>query len=360
MGDRVREQIAALRDEDWAVREEAATALGHLRDVQAVGPLIRILRDADRCVRDAAVGALTAIGEAAVEPVAACLTDPDLNLQEAAACILERIADHRVIGVLVKALGSSDWIVRAHAARALGRIGDVACVQPLIPLLQDTVKAVREDAAAGLARIGAAAVPTLLQALTHPDWVMRLHAVEALGKIKSPDAVAPLLGLLFNDRDAAVREDAARSLGEIGDARAVEFLLVAMKEPGVRPVAIEALGKIRDGRAVPALLAVVDGSARPEHTRPVHGCGDRYDDEMLAMEAAVKALALIGDPSVIPALTEALKNTVVRAEAASALASFGQAALPSMLDLLKREQDENIRYHVQEALGRVGWRPNRI
>jgi HEAT repeat protein len=81
---------------------------------------------------------------------------------------------------------------------------------------------------------------------------------------------------------------------------------------------------------------------------------------MSAMEAAVKALAQIGDPSVIPALVSALQNTVVRAEAASALATFGQVAIPFMLDLLKKERDENIRYHAQETLSRLGWRANRI
>ena len=33
MADTVREQIAALSDEDWAVREEAATLLGTLTDL---------------------------------------------------------------------------------------------------------------------------------------------------------------------------------------------------------------------------------------------------------------------------------------------------------------------------------------
>jgi HEAT repeat protein len=219
---------------------------------------------------------------------------------------------------------------------------------------------VRVDAAAGLAGIGEAAVPTLVKALAHQDWVVRLHAVEALGKIGSGEAVEPLLGVLFNDRDAAVREDAARALGEIGDRRAVEFLLVVMKEPGLRPLAIEALGKIGDRRAIPALVAVIDGSGRPEEVREFYGCGDRYDAELPAMEAAVKALAEIGDSIVIPTLIGALQNTLVRAEAALALSSFGQAVIPFLLEVLKKEQDDNIRYHLSETLGRVGWRPNRI
>ena len=53
MADTVAEQIAALEDEDWAIREEAATMLGAFRDPRAVAPLVAMLRDRDRrCVRD--------------------------------------------------------------------------------------------------------------------------------------------------------------------------------------------------------------------------------------------------------------------------------------------------------------------
>ena len=40
MADSVAEQIAALKDEDWAIREEAAMALGTFRDPRAVAPLV--------------------------------------------------------------------------------------------------------------------------------------------------------------------------------------------------------------------------------------------------------------------------------------------------------------------------------
>ena len=62
MGDPVAEQIAALKDEDWAIREEAAGLLGTFKDPRAVQPLVAILRDTDRAVREAAIGALTLIG----------------------------------------------------------------------------------------------------------------------------------------------------------------------------------------------------------------------------------------------------------------------------------------------------------
>jgi HEAT repeat protein len=306
------------------------------------------------------MAALTVIGEASVMVVSASLLDGDLSVQESAASILAKTADGRVVDPLLSVLNSPSWIVRMHAAKALGRIGDARAVKPLVLLLQDKVKAVRTDTGEALARIGAAAVPMLLESLKHEDWLVRLHAVEALGKIRLPVAVEPLLHALFNDRDAAVREDAVRSLGEIGDSRAVEFLLTAMAEPGIRPLAIEALGRIGDRRAVPALIGVVDGTSQPADSRPLHGCGDRWDQEMFAMEAAVNALAQIRDESTIPTLVAALQNTVVRAEAAAALAAFGAPAIPYLLEVLKKERDENILFYAKEALTQVGWRPGRI
>ena len=165
--------------------------LGTLRDPRAVAPLVSVLRDGDRAVRDAAIGALLAIGEPAVTTLGACLSDPVLTVQELASSVLATIADARVLAPLVKALASPDWIVRMHAAKALGRIQDPGAVAPLVPLLQDTVKAVREETSTALAAIGEAALSSLLAALTHAEWLVRLHAVEALGKTRSPEAVDP-------------------------------------------------------------------------------------------------------------------------------------------------------------------------
>ena len=225
---------------------------------------------------------------------------------------------------------------------------------------QDKVKAVREETAHALAQIGEPAIPCLLETLAHEDWLVRLHTVEALGKIKSSTVVDPLLRVMFNDRDSAIRVDAARSLGELGDPRAVEFLITAMRDEDIRPIAIEALGKIGDRRAVPVLIGVITGTGRPANSRPIHGCGDRWDSEMLAQEAAVKALALIKDEATMPTLIAALQNTMVREEAATALVAFGAPAIPLLRAVLKKEQDENIQYHAKEALTKLGWRQNRI
>lgn len=359
MADAVMEQIAALRDEDWAIRGEAAGLLGTFKDARAVVPLISLLRDQDRSVREAAIEALRVIGAPAVEAVGTCLTEADLSVQESASAILATIADRRVLTPLLQALSSNDWIVRMHAAKALGKVQSADAVEPLIPLLQDKVKAVREEAVTALAAIGDAAIPALLKALQHEDWLVRLHAVESLGKAKSKPAVEPLLSVLFNDRDLAVREDAVRALGEIGDPRAVEHLFTAMREPGLRTLAVEALGRIGDSRAVPVLIGVLTATKPPEVTRTVAGCGDQWSEEFITQGAAVRALGVIGDDRAIPSLAAALKSTFTRAEAAAALAKFGAKAVPFLIPLLNSSDDDNLLFHVRETLTLVGWRPRR-
>jgi HEAT repeat protein len=361
MADYVGEQIAALRDEDWGVREDAALALGQSGDPRGVRPLIEALRDSDRAVQTAATSALTAIGEPAVMDLSSCLRDPDLSVQEAAALILSSIADERVVDPLMSALLSEDWVVRMHASRALGRLASLQAIDTLVLLLQDKVPAVRDEAMLALKAMGKQVVSPLLETLTNKDWRVRLKTTETLGVLGSNAAVQPLLEIVNNDPDTAVRQDAIRALGSIGDPSATECLLSLLDEPRLQIQAIEALGKIGDRRSVPALLKLVTHLDPREFEGRVPTCDDeKYERDLALVEAAVRALARLKDDQAIPVLIMALQSTLVRKEAAEALSVFGKAAISPLVELLKKEPDENIQYHLKETLTRLGWSANRI
>lgn len=97
---------------------------------------------------------------------------------------------------------------------------------------------------------------------------VRREAAKALGKIGDTRAVEPLIQAL-RDEDWEVRSGAARALGEIGDARAVEPLIQTLfKEKDFNPaldvrdfvreeVAL-ALGKIGDARAIEPLIHLLN------------------------------------------------------------------------------------------------------
>jgi HEAT repeat protein len=81
---------------------------------------------------------------------------------------------------------------------------------------------------------------------------------------------------------------------------------------------------------------------------------------MIVMGYAVRALGDIGDETAIPALIAALHSTVTRSEASAALTRFGPMAIPFLLEVVRKERDQNIVYYVKDALSQLGWRAGRV
>jgi HEAT repeat protein len=126
-----------------------------------------------------------------------------------------------------------------------------------------------------------AAVPALCEKArsTGGPWV---PAIEALGRIGSPDAVPTLVGLVDHPT-AAVRDGALRALNRIGGPEAVDAAVRACDDPDpeVRDRAARVLTRHGDERAVATLVRLCD---------TVH------------VGRAVSALVRIGDPRALPTL----------------------------------------------------------
>ena len=84
--------------------------------------------------------------------------------------------------------------------------------------------------------------------------------IPALGHLKDERAVPLLIKALNNlDEDWLGREAAARALGDIGSTKAVPGLIRAAWLPETRNAAIKALAAIGDPRAVDVLLSALSG-----------------------------------------------------------------------------------------------------
>jgi len=105
-------------------------------------------------------------------------------------------------------------------------------VEGLIKILKyGKSKYSRWEAAESLGNIGDnKAVHILIETLKDKKLYVRWKAAEALGEINDYRAVEPLIEVL-NDKaeDWSVRKNAAEALGKIGDNRAVEPLIEALK-----------------------------------------------------------------------------------------------------------------------------------
>jgi HEAT repeat protein len=156
---------------------------------------------------------------------------------------------------LIKSLGHKDIDVQYMAVEALGDLQDPAGIPPLVSMLsEDQYSAVRWKSAEALARIGKESVEPLIVLLDHPDEDVRWKAAIALGEIGDVRAIDPLMGLLC-DQDRYVKGRVAIALGMIGQP-AVEPLIRALGEGdgSLRWGAAIALGRIRDPRAIAPLV----------------------------------------------------------------------------------------------------------
>lgn len=234
-----------------SVRENAAEALGLLRDRIAVDPLIDALNDEDVSWKSAlALGNIW--DKRAIELLIPALQDKHWPVRRFAVSALGKIGDRTSVMSLINALNDSDWHVRKYAADALGKIGDETAIKPLVSALSD-FDGDRWKAIIALGNMKNATVEPLINTFKSDDWRIRGRAVEALGNIWDIRGFEPLINALIGknkDMNKYVRGRIAEALGKIGDERAVEPLIAAMEDPYiyVRIKAEEALNKMDSAR----------------------------------------------------------------------------------------------------------------
>jgi HEAT repeat protein len=193
------------------------------------------------------------------------------NLAEA----LGVIKDLRAVEPLIAALRDEDPDVRSSSADALGEIGDSRAVEPLVAALKAKEDAkrhpgdwgdknndfeARKRAGYALERIGAPAVEPLIAAL----------------KDKLPDADRRHLQRQGRGDELMAREIEAKALSRIKDPRAVSALVAALRERDME--VISAVYEFFIARAEPGsediLIEVLDGSGDPTMAEVFLECGN--------------------------------------------------------------------------------------
>jgi HEAT repeat protein len=134
------------------------------------------------------------------------------------------------VSQLIRELKHWNWDVRKSAAGALGAIKDPRAVEPLITALKDRAEDVRRSAVSALGAIGAPAVEPLITALKDPDKDVRKSAANALGETGDSRGTLVLFGALLNNKpDPAVVIVASRFFIERGETDMEEALIQALK-----------------------------------------------------------------------------------------------------------------------------------
>lgn len=192
---------------------------------------------------------------------AGCLNDAIVAALEQADRTLRAVAIAQVTRTvnpdeLVKMMGDGEHATRRNAAIAALTQGGSKSVPALIRALRDPDPEVVLFAVGVLGKSrDPAAIPHLVSMIDHPEINVAQAAIDSLSQLRPTVAVDALVRVL--DRDPWLRFAAIHALGEIGDARAVRYLLPLVADEAVRDVAIEALGKIGTIDVLPTLASLL-------------------------------------------------------------------------------------------------------
>jgi HEAT repeat protein len=218
--------VKAASDRDEYARAAAATALGKLDPLtpDALSALLKLAKtDSRHVARAAAVRALAEAGPRAksARPDLESLARtgaPGVRLWAKVALAAVDGDVQAAAGAVRAGLSDPDVQVRQAAAEALLLLGPLPTdLPPLSALLKEPVG--REAAARALGRLGPAAkeaVPRLTDLLDDRDSRVRIAAAEALGMIGAPAALPAVPKLREVMRDPLVESTARRALEKLG------------------------------------------------------------------------------------------------------------------------------------------------
>lgn len=234
--------------------------------------------------------------------------------------ILNGFSQTEDLNALIAKLGAKSRDIRNSAIEELVKIGSPA-VEPLIKSLKKKDNNAQVSAAIALGRIkDPRVVKPLMKSLekTDSDWVKRTIA-EALGEIGDPAAAASLIRFLRNCGGSRNAEVITRALGKIGNPQAILPILYSMSEWNAdhHRVAVEEVLLKFGEQAVESLIPVLNSDSytkRADATRILGLLGDPRaveqisnllnDNNATVVGSAIVALGNIGDPRAIEPLAQ--------------------------------------------------------
>lgn len=361
----------ALQDVDPAVNSAGIATLASIGPT-ASSSVLNLLQSPAPTVRRNATAVLRAIGNADdAAPLIFAFSDPDPLVRSGARDAVVHIG-LPAVPLLADALVSADTFTRMLAASAIGDIArrrDPQQRRPYDELLSVENRKTTPPDSAIMAKLRESDITnTLIKLTADADKSIRSAAITALGAIGDRAALKPLLSFAQNDVDPRIRFKSIQALGELADPAAVPLLIEMLKaQPELARYIAQALGMIGDPRALPAVqayLQTLPPTNQPEIIALLANFGSAgiaplrtlvAQRELPCRYSAMRALARINDPQVLPILTVIAKDPSdkLRDGAIALLGDTGPAAIPTLEELL-RDANSDIRSDAAYALVSIG------
>lgn len=396
--DEIDDMISQLKSPDAFVCCYAAEQLGQLKDKRAVDPLLDLLENpqplqpavkasgdkdsagegpaakVERAKRAVAGGnkhtepAIT-LQAAELKQLTAGLNNRSFVAQKNAAKALGESQDKRAVPALVKALRDNriSESIKSDLIEALGRIGDPMAFDIIAEYLKKDEPFTKGATVAALGSLGdPRAAPLLYQAMAD-DFAVRREAAEALENLGGCEAVLYLNKALTHN-DNFVRDQAQRTLDEMGPSHGLEPLLELLNDPDpqVKALAAQELARLNDPIVEFDLKNAVSGLSEQDR-KAVKTAANQAEDfsanaaianEISVKIAVIDALAKFRDVKIIKPLMRQLNDTSndpqVRRTAGKALQQYQNRILLRTFETELKSTDHKQQAAALESLGYLG------
>ena len=217
-------QTMAAFDPANQVRIEALKALGCINGEAAVPFLSGFMRDADTDIARAAIEALGEVGPPHADTaLLSALRTTDASLRISVVRALSKSRTLEAVDILQWVAASDNAeAVADQAAESLAGLNMPEAIMALVNLTADPAR--RDKAVGALAGLRGADVDVLGEQLSHPQWQVKNAVIDALTRMKHPNASRYLIRSLDNP-EPRVRLAAVRALGKLGNREARDKIL---------------------------------------------------------------------------------------------------------------------------------------
>ncbi len=226
--------IAKLNDPNGHVRRDAASVLGRMRAAESILPLFAALkRETYDDVREVMLNALANMDSSPVrEGFRNLLDHENVRIRETAIRGIGLTGDSSACRELFNHLQEADYRVRMRVVEALGQLDCEGGTEILVGCLSDEHEKVRLAAMEALSgHPTRTALEGIVSSLYDRNSWVAYRAAEILGRVGDPGSVKPMMDLLEETRDLAMKVVLIRALREIGDPRSRDLLEKMKDDP---------------------------------------------------------------------------------------------------------------------------------
>jgi HEAT repeat protein len=342
-----------LNDENWEKRFKMVVILGKSKDIRAIGPLINAIQDVNDDVRSVAIDALAKIGDSrAVQPILNSLSDESWSVRVSAVEALEKLGDQSIVDKLLPYLNDDNILVKKAVIKFLNKFDRKP--ETITEKVNYFLTESSGDSSYnwdGLIQLGDPAVDELINILNKSDYEVKKNAMIALGKIKNPRAINPL-----------IKELTLGSGDFVGYAyTALENIKIGVTEALIKELRTKTDTEIKNKAVVIRLLCGLEDRQTINPLISEILIKELYRKEEISLEHTKEIIRLLGErgdkKAIVPLIRAAKNDKSLIFSVKTALTSLGVDL--RIITCVKCKNDFNMQTDGEAYVQREPW-PTRL